>query len=66
METITPIERIHAQARAAALEYSDINDACPWPFHSDNGHAFKAEFRRERARIEGRAATDAREAPCAG
>jgi hypothetical protein len=47
-----PLERVQAEARDAALQYADINDACPYPFQSDAGHAFKAEFRRARAALQ--------------
>lgn len=41
---IIPIERIEREATEAAKRYSDINDACPYPFHSDAAHTFKAFF----------------------
>ena len=52
MPELIPIERIRVQAQEAAARYSDVNDACPYPFFSDHGHAFKAEFLAARARIE--------------
>ena len=45
---IIPIERIEREAIAAAKHYSDINDACPYPFHSDAAHQFKAFFEKAR------------------
>lgn len=51
-EQIKPIATIQREAKAAALKYSDINDACPYPFGSDAAHAFKAAFNAERAAIE--------------
>lgn len=50
-EQIKSIAAINAEAKCAALKYSDINDACPYPFGSDSAHAFKAAFYSERARI---------------
>ena len=50
-EQIKPIAAIQREAKAAALKYSDINDACPYPFGSDSAHAFKAAFNAERAAI---------------
>lgn len=50
---ITRLDRIKAQARQDAARYSDVNAACPYPFISPAGAAYKAEF--ERARSEQRA-----------
>ena len=44
-------ERLEREARAAAKTYSDINDACPYPFGTDAAHIFAAEFKRARAVI---------------
>lgn len=44
-------ERLEREARAAAKTYSDVNDACPYPFHEDAGRIFAAEFKRARAII---------------
>lgn len=52
METVIPIARIQAEAIDAAREYSDINAACPYPFHSDAAHQFKAFFFEARRQIE--------------
>ena len=41
---IIPIERLKREASEAARSYSDINDACPYPFHTDAAHAFTAFF----------------------
>jgi hypothetical protein len=43
-EPVIPLARIQREAREAAQQYSDVNDACPYPFGTDAGHAFKAEF----------------------
>lgn len=51
-EPIISIERIKQQAQEAAKRYSDINDACPYPWTWDAAHHFKAEFRAARAAIE--------------
>lgn len=50
-ETITSRERIERQARAAAKTYDNVNDACPYPFGTDAGYLFCAEFKRARAVI---------------
>lgn len=42
---IIPIERIKREATEAAKRYSDINDACPYPWDTDAAHAFKAFFK---------------------
>lgn len=47
-EPIVSIARIEQQAREAAAKYNNINDACPYPFYSPAGRAFKAEFMRAR------------------
>lgn len=47
-ETIVSIERIKAEAQRAAQQFTDVNDACPYPFYSDAGRAFKAEFTKQR------------------
>jgi hypothetical protein len=46
------IEKIIAEAKAAAKKYADIKDACPYPFYSDEGHAFKQFFQEEKAKQE--------------
>jgi hypothetical protein len=51
-EPIESIASIEALAKAAALVYSDIKDACPYPFGSDAAHHFKAAFIAERQQIE--------------
>ena len=42
----TPIdlERIAAEAQKAAWLYDYINSACPYPFDSPEGRAFKAAY----------------------
>ena len=51
-EQIKPIAAIEAEAKRAALLYSDINYACPYPFGTDAAHHFKAAFNAERQVIE--------------
>jgi hypothetical protein len=46
------IEKIIAEAKAAAQKYADIKDACPYPFYSDEGHAFKQFFLEEKTKQE--------------
>lgn len=41
---IHSIDRIAAEAKAAALRYNDINDACPYPFGSVAAFVFKQAF----------------------
>lgn len=48
-EHIESIASIEARAKAAAKVYSDINDACPYPFGTDAAHHFKAAFFAARA-----------------
>lgn len=43
-EPIISLDRIAREAIAAAKQYDDVNAACPYPFGSDAGHAFKAAF----------------------
>ncbi len=48
---IISIDRIQREAKAAAVTYSDINDACPYPFGSDAAHAFSSAFKDARDAI---------------
>jgi hypothetical protein len=48
MEPILPVERVKREAREAAAQFADVNDACPYPFHSDAGRLFREEFARAR------------------
>ena len=50
--SITSLDRIKLQARQAAAHYSDVNAACPYPFASPAGAAYRAEFLLARAQIE--------------
>lgn len=50
--SIYSIEIIEADARAATKRYSDVNAACPFPFQSPEGIAFKTAFNAERQRQE--------------
>jgi hypothetical protein len=52
-ESVIPIERIRREARAAAQEHANINDACPYPFGSDAAHAFQQAFAEARAALDG-------------
>lgn len=47
-EPIVSRERIEREARAAAKTYDQVNDACPYPFGTQAGQVFKAEFLRAR------------------
>lgn len=40
----TPIETIQQEAQAAAQRFTDVNEACPYPFSTDEGWAFRAAF----------------------
>jgi len=54
-EPIISIERIQREAAAAARIYSDINDACPYPFGTAAANAFKQAFakaKEEQAQLE--------------
>ena len=42
---------VHQEAAQAAQVYSDINDACRYPWRSLEGRAFKAEFTRLRLQM---------------
>lgn len=48
-EPIISKERIKADAHAAARKYTNVNDACPYPFGTEAGRLFKAEFNFARA-----------------
>lgn len=62
---LTPLtektEKIQQEARDAALRFSDLNAACPYPFSSDEGWIFRAAFidarRRQGAPISESTAT---------
>lgn len=60
---IISLNRIEREAKAAAKQYSDINDACPYPFASAAGKAFKAAFAAARAAIDAQASTAAAAKP---
>ncbi|MFN7725179.1 MAG: hypothetical protein ACK5QH_08930 [Rubrivivax sp.] len=45
------LERIAREARAAAHQYRDINDACPYPFGTRLAEAFKREFDAQKEAI---------------
>lgn len=60
---IISLGRIEREAKAAAKQYSDINDACPYPFASAAGKAFKADFAAARAAIDAQASTAAAAKP---
>lgn len=50
-EPIVSIDAIKKQAAAAAQQYTNVNDACPYPFYTDAGRTFKQEFTRVRLQI---------------
>jgi hypothetical protein len=52
MSQLISIESIRREARQAARHHRDLNAACPYPFGSDAGHAFRAEFMASRLEIE--------------
>lgn len=56
-EPIVSIDVVKTQAREAAATYSNVNDACPYPFGSAAGKAFKEEFNWVRSVIEQKEAT---------
>ena len=49
--SIYSIAKIESDARKAAHEFVDVNDACPYPFHSTVGMLFRLEFYAERNRM---------------
>ena len=50
-EPVVSIDLVKQQAADAALVYTDINEACPYPFYSEAGRLFKKEFGRVRLAI---------------
>lgn len=50
-EPIVSIDLINKQAQQAALKYSCINAACPYPFGTTAASLFKAAFNVARAQI---------------
>jgi hypothetical protein len=60
MEIIVAIESIARQAKDAAKQYTDVNDACPYPFHTEAGRTFKLMF--EAALLEQQPAPTTQEA----
>lgn len=51
-EPIVSLDTIKTQARDAAAKYSNVNEACPYPFGTAAGQAFKEEFLWARLVIE--------------
>lgn len=49
---IISLERLQREAKAAALQHTDINAACPYPFTTDAGRYFKERFLQERRLID--------------
>lgn len=45
-------DRLRAEARQAAAKYTNINDACPYPWGTPAAIEFKREFMAARADIE--------------
>jgi hypothetical protein len=56
-EAIVNLEAIKAQAREAAGKFTNVNDACPYPFGTAAGQAFKEEFNWVRSVIEQKSST---------
>ena len=56
MHNIYSIEKIEAEAAFAAVRFSDVNDACPYPFESTAGYVFKNAFNAARMAIQKQAA----------
>lgn len=52
MEEVIPIERIKRMAEERAAQYSDVNDACPYPFFSGAGRLFKQFFLQARGKLQ--------------
>lgn len=50
-EPIIPRDQVQREARDAAAHYSDVNDACPYPFDSEAGRVFRSEFMAMRASL---------------
>ena len=50
-EPIVSIDEVKQEAAQAATRYTDVNDACPYPFYSEAGRLFKKEFIRVRLAI---------------
>jgi len=48
---IISIDQIKREATAAAVKYSDVNDACPYPFATEAGQVFKSAFKEAREAI---------------
>ncbi len=44
MDPIVSIESIAKQANAAAEKFTNVNDACPYPFGTEAGRTFKRIF----------------------
>lgn len=57
------IERVQLEARGAARCYSDVNDACPYPFASRLGRIFRHAFLTERELLQPIPATPAEPTP---
>lgn len=52
MEPIVPIESIKRMAEERAAQYSDVNDACPYPFFTGAGRLFKQFFLQARGKLK--------------
>lgn len=50
-EPIVSLDQIKQQAAQAAEKFTDVNDACPYPFYTDAGRTFKQEFTRVRMQM---------------
>jgi len=45
---IKSIEQIEREARAAAKQYTNLDEACPYSFYTEAGRTFKRAFQQER------------------
>ena len=51
MDPIISIEQIEREAQLAAQRFKHINEACPYPFHTEAGRIFKQHFEQARAEL---------------
>lgn len=50
-EPVVSIDTIKRQAKDAAHKFANVNDACPYPFHTQAGQLFKATFLAARTAV---------------
>jgi len=58
MEQIVSIDQIERQARLDAQRYSDVNAACPHPFHTAAGRLYRKTFEQARDELKALAKTE--------